>query len=154
MMLPVARNSFWLVPFAFPLRGVLGSTNIMMRASEYRPGFRISSSASDRFYKGRFMATYSSGMQENGWAFTLSSSRRWAQEAYTDGTLYDAWSLFGAVEYRFNEKNSIQAIGIFAPNRRGSSAAITREVFELTGESIIRTGGYRMGTSGMPANGK
>ncbi len=120
-------------PSPFHFGGVLGSTNIMMRASEYRPGFRISSSASDRFYKGRFMATYSSGMQENGWAFTLSSSRRWAQEAYTDGTLYDAWSLFGAVEYRFNEKNSIQAIGIFAPNRRGSSAAITREVFELTG---------------------
>ncbi|MGS2741423.1 carboxypeptidase regulatory-like domain-containing protein [Sinomicrobium sp. M5D2P17] len=125
--------SFGLSPSPYHFGGVLGSTNIIIRASEYRPGFRISSSASNRFYNGRLMATYSSGMQENGLAYTLSTSRRWAGEAYMDGTLYDAWSFFGAVEYRFNEKNSIQVSGIYAPNRRGGSAAITGEVFDMAG---------------------
>ncbi|MBC9795471.1 TonB-dependent receptor [Sinomicrobium weinanense] len=134
----VTRNqelSFGLSASPYHFGGVMGSTNISMRASEYRPGLRVSASASNRFYNGRFMATYSSGLGKNGLAYSVSASRRWAEEAYMDGTLYDAWSLFGAVEYKFNDKNSIQLMGIFAPNRRGSSAAVTEEVFELAGRT-------------------
>ena len=118
-------------PFTFG--GILGNTNIDMRPSGFRPGFRLSSSASNRTYRGRLMATYNSGLQENGLAYSVSSSRRWAKEGYVEGTLYDAYSLFGTLEYQINSTNAVALTAILARNRRGRSAAITEEVFDLMG---------------------
>jgi len=118
----------------FTFGGILGNTNIDTRPSGLRPGTRLSSSASNRTYAGRLMATYNSGMQKNGLAYAVSGSRRWAKNGYIDGTLYDAFSFFGALEYQLNEKNTISLTGIFASNRRGRSSAITEEVFELVGK--------------------
>ncbi|WP_289645153.1 TonB-dependent receptor [Maribacter aestuarii] len=111
----------------------MGNTNIDLRPSGLRSGFRISSSASNRTYTGRLMATYNSGLQENGLAYMFSASRRWAKEGYINGTLYDAYSFYGALEYQFNEKNSFALTTILASNRRGRSSAITQEVFNLVG---------------------
>jgi len=118
----------------FTFGGILGNTNIDTRPSGMRPGTRLSASASNRTYAGRLMATYSSGLQKNGLAYSVSASRRWAKQGYIDGTLYDAYSAFGALEYRFNETNSLNLTGILASNRRGRSSAITEEVFELVGK--------------------
>ena len=115
--------------------GILGNTNINMRPSGLRPGLRLSSSFSNRTYSGRLMATYTSGMQKNGLAYTFSASRRWAKEGFIDGTLYDAYSFFGVLEYQLNDKNTITATAIAAKNRRGRSSAITEEVFELVGNT-------------------
>ena len=113
--------------------GILGTTNISTRPSTFRKGVRLSSSASNRTYAGRFMATYSSGVPQKGINYSVSASRRWAKEGYIDGTLYDAYSFFGAFEYKLNDKNSINLTGIWASNRRGRSSAITEEVFQLAG---------------------
>ena len=118
----------------FTFGGILGNTNIDTRPSGLRPGTRLSTSASNRTYAGRLMATYTSGVQENGFAYSFSGSRRWAKQGYIKGTLYDAFSFFGALEYQFNTKNTIVFTGIFASNRRGRSSAITEEVFELVGK--------------------
>ncbi len=117
----------------FTFGGILGNTNIDMRPSKLRPGIRLSTSASNRTYFGRLMATYTTRPNNNGLAYTFSASRRWAKQGYIDGTLYDAYSFFSALEYQFNENNSIVLTGILAKNRRGRSAAITEEVFELVG---------------------
>lgn len=114
--------------------GVLGSTNIDIRPSLLRPGTRLSASASNRTYAGRLMATYNSGLKNNKWAYSVSGSRRWAKQGYMNGTLYDAFSLFAALEYKLNRKNSINLAGIWASNRRGRSSAITEEVYELMGK--------------------
>ncbi len=79
------------------------------------------------------MATYTSGTARNNLAYTFSASRRWAREGYISGTLYDAYSFFGALEYQFNQRNTIAATAILAKNRRGRSSAFTEEVFELAG---------------------
>ena len=113
--------------------GLLGNTNIDTRPSGLRPGFRFSTSVSNRTYTGRTMATYTSPKQENGLNYTISTSRRWAKEGYIEGTLYDAYSLFGALEYAVDTKNSLVVTAIMASNRRGRSSAITEEVFNLTG---------------------
>ncbi|WP_190810126.1 TonB-dependent receptor [Flagellimonas sp. S3867] len=113
--------------------GLLGSTNIDLRPSQQRPGTRLSSSISNRTYRGRIMATYNSGQNQNGLAYTFSSSRRWASSGYVEGTLYDAYSFFGAAEYKIDSKHSISLSSILAKNRRGRSAAITDEVYELIG---------------------
>ena len=118
----------------FTFGGILGNTNIDTRPSGMRSGTRLSASASNRTYAGRLMATYNSGLQKNGFAYAVSASRRWAKQGYINGTLYDAYSVFGALEYQFNDKNSINFTGMLASNRRGRSSAITEEVFELAGK--------------------
>ncbi|MBO0321216.1 TonB-dependent receptor [Muricauda sp. CAU 1633] len=118
-------------PYAFG--GILGTTNIDTSPSGMRPGIRLSSSASNRTYRGRLMATYNSGLGKNGFAYTFSASRRWAKEGYVEGTLYDAYSFFGALEYQFNPQNSIMFTSILARNRRGRSSALTEEAFALMG---------------------
>ncbi|WP_422857981.1 carboxypeptidase-like regulatory domain-containing protein [Flagellimonas sp. S174] len=115
--------------------GILGNTNINLKPSELREGIRISSSLTNRTYRGRIMATYNSGLQKNGLAYSLSGSRRWSQEGYVQGTLYDAYSFFGAVEYHLNENNSVTLATILAKNRRGRSSAVTEEVFNLMGNT-------------------
>ncbi|MEZ4969348.1 MAG: TonB-dependent receptor [Flavobacteriaceae bacterium] len=114
--------------------GILGTTNISTRPSAFRKGMRISSSISNRTYAGRLMATYSSGDMQNRINYSISASRRWAKEGYIDGTLYDAYSFFGALEYKLANEHSVNLTGIWAANRRGRSSAITQEVFELAGK--------------------
>lgn len=145
----VVRNqqfSNGLNPSDFTFGGILGNTNIDLRPSGLRPGIRISSSASNRTYTGRLMATYNSGIQDNGLAYMFSASRRWAKEGYIDGTLYDAYSFYGALEYQINKKNSISLTAFSAVNRRGRSSAITEEVFDLAGKQYNPYWGFQNGT--------
>lgn len=125
--------------------GILGNTNIDMRPSGFRPGFRFSTSSSNRTYAGRAMVTYTSSKKENGLVYSFSASRRWAKEGYISGTLYDAFSLFAALEFQINSKNSIGATAIFAQNRRGRSSAITGEVFDLAGKGYNPYWGHQNG---------
>ncbi|SEK79874.1 CarboxypepD_reg-like domain-containing protein [Aquimarina amphilecti] len=119
-----------------------GSTNIIMRASQYRQGGRISYAASNRSYTGRMMASYSSGLMSNGWAYTVSLARRMGNEGYIEGTLYDANSIFASVEKKINNKHSINLTSFYTPNRRGRSTAITEEVFRLKGRQYNPNWGY------------
>ena len=125
--------------------GILGTTNISTRASMYRSGLRISGSYSNRTYSGRGMVTYNSGLQNNGLAYSVSASRRWSNEGYIDGTIYDAYSLFGALEYKLNDYNSINATAIFSPNKRGGVSAITEREFNAMGRTYNPYWGYQDG---------
>jgi len=122
-----------LTPSSFNFGGILGTTNILTRASSYRSGGRITYSSSNRSYTNRLMASYASGVVEGGWAYTLSLGRRWGNEGYQDATLYDANSFFVAVEKKLNDKHSLNLKAIYAPNRRGKSSPNTQEVFDLKG---------------------
>ncbi|RNC88004.1 MAG: TonB-dependent receptor [Winogradskyella sp.] len=110
-----------------------GTNNIVMRASKYRKGGRLSYASANRSYQGRVMASYSSGLLDDGWSYSVLLSRRFGNQGYIDGTLYDANSFFGSVEKRINDKHSINFTSIYAQNRRGRSTAITQEVFDLKG---------------------
>ncbi|QHI37766.1 hypothetical protein IMCC3317_31480 [Kordia antarctica] len=125
--------------------GILGTTNINTRASEYREGGRVTYSSSNRSYTNRLMATYSSGLLESGWAYTVSAGRRWGDEGFNDGTFYDANSLFVSVEKKLNDKHSLNFTGMYAPNRRGQSSANTQEVWDLKGIEYNDYWGYQDG---------
>lgn len=118
---------------AFNFGALAGTNNIIMRASNYRRGGRISFASANRSYQGRVMASYHSGSVKGGWAYSVLTSRRFGNEGFIDGTLYDSNSLFAAVEKRINDKHSINFTGIYAQNRRGRSTAITNEVYRLKG---------------------
>jgi len=134
-----------ITPSAYTFGGVLGSSNINVRASQYRRGGRVTYSSSNRSYTNRLMATYTSGVVEGGWAYALSVGRRWGNEGYQDGTFYDANSFFASVEKRINDKHSINVTGILAPNRRGKSSPNTQEVYDLKDIKYNEYWGYQDG---------
>ncbi|MBA6156923.1 TonB-dependent receptor [Tenacibaculum sp. S7007] len=144
----VLRNqefSNGLTPSNYTFGGVLGSTNINTRASEYRKGGRISYASSNRSYSHRLMATYSSGLLENGWAITASGSRRAGNEGYVDGTFYDANSIFLSIEKQLNDKHALNLTVIAAENERGKSSPNTQEVFDIRDIKYNSYWGYQNG---------
>ncbi|WP_440120557.1 TonB-dependent receptor domain-containing protein [Tenacibaculum sp. Ill] len=144
----VLRNqefSNGLAPSNYTFGGVLGSTNINTRASEYSEGGRISYASSNRSYNHRLMATYSSGLLANGWAITVSGSRRAGNEGYVDGTFYDANSIFLSLEKQISDAHSLNLTVIAAENERGKSAAHTQEAYDLKGIKYNEYWGYQNG---------
>lgn len=113
--------------------GLSGITSINTDATKIREGLRISSSVSNKNYIGSVMATYNSGLQKNGLAYSISTSRRWGNEGFVNATLYDAFSLFGTLSYIINKTHSINTTAIYAPSRKGQNTAITERTFNEFG---------------------
>lgn len=132
-------------PSDYSFGGALGTQEINTRASSYRPGNRISFSGTNTNYKYRIMGTMSSGMRKDGWAYTISAGRRWAEEAYFEGTNYSANSFFASVEKKINDKHSLNFTTIFAQNSRAKNGPNTDEVTELAGEKYNSYWGFQDG---------
>lgn len=113
--------------------GIQGTTSISARPSEQNPGLRFSYASSNRSYTHRLMATYASGVRNNGFSYVFSGSRRASDEGFQEGTMYDAYSFFGAIEKQFNDNHTVGFTGIFALNQRGKAAPMTQEVFAIKG---------------------
>ena len=114
------------------------STNIMMDATRYAQGFKAGLSLANRNYKGRVYLTYASGLLENGWAFVGSAA--WRYSPYIDikgiigeGIKYNSGGYFFSAEKHFNRNNKLSLITFGSPTERGQSAAVTQEVYNLTG---------------------
>ncbi len=130
----VLRNQEFVInmtPSNSTFSGINGSTNLLTEASSYKKGIKISYAASNRSYKGRVMASYSSGLLKNGWAYTFSASKRYAKEGFREGTVYNANSFFTSVEKRINDKHRLNFTGIYTSNIRGKSSPNTQEVYDL-----------------------
>ncbi|MBP9792869.1 MAG: carboxypeptidase-like regulatory domain-containing protein [Flavobacterium sp.] len=120
-------------PSDYTFGGILGTQEINTRASLYRPGTRISFSGTNTNYNWRAMGTHASGLDSKGWAYVVSAGRRWAQEAYFQGTDYSANSLFASVEKRFGKRHALNFTSIYAQNSRGKTSPNTDEVNNLKG---------------------
>ena len=75
----VMRNSVIMVNSGITYEsfgGPAGVTAISTRTSNYRKQISASYSLSNRSYNHRIMATYSTGLMQNGWAFAASVSGR------------------------------------------------------------------------------
>ena len=144
----ITRNqelSFGINSSRLSFGSLLGVTNINSRPTASRPGTRLSASVANRTYRGRFMATYTSVKSEKGISYSVSGSRRWGNEGFIDGTFYGAYSIYGSLEYGYNSKNSIHLTAMLTTNKRGLSAAITDEVFNLAGHKYNPYWGYQNG---------
>lgn len=119
-------------PYSFGSIG--GWSNIDLRASQLRKGTRISYAMANRTYRNRAMATYNTGMMENGWAFSLSGSLRWSDEGYVPGTFYNAGAYFLSAEKRLNAKHSISFTGFGAPIVSGRQGLAVQEAQRLTSD--------------------
>lgn len=144
----VLRNqelSRGLTPSLYHFGGVLGTTNINVRASSYKKEGRVTYSSSNRSYTNRLMVNYTSGLLDNGWSYAFMAGKRWGNEGYQDATLYDSNSFFASIEKKINNNHSLNFTSIYAPNRRGKSSPTTQEVFDLKGIKYNEYWGWQDG---------
>lgn len=134
-----------LTPSEYTFGNLGGVVYYNTRASSYRKGVSLAYSATNRSYNNRAMATYNSGLLKNGWAFSLSGSRRWAREGVIDGTYQDAYAYFGSIEKKFGENHSLNLTAFGAPTYRASNSPNTQEVFDLMGKDYNAYWGYQDG---------
>ncbi len=130
--------------FAF---GDIGSnTNIDSRASKQRAQTSLSYAASNRNYNNRIMLTHSTGISKKGWAFSLSGSRRWADEGYVPGTYYNGWGYFAAVDKRIGQRHLLSLTTFGAPTENGRQGAAVQEMMDLAGTNYYNPNwGYQNG---------
>ncbi|AZA81642.1 hypothetical protein C1637_03455 [Chryseobacterium lactis] len=115
------------------------------RASSYRKQTSLAYSFTNRSYLHRAMATYSSGLTKNGWAFTFSGSRRWGDRAIIDGVYQDAYAYFASIEKKFSDKHSINLTAFGSPTYRASNAPNTQEVYDIMGKNYNSYWGWQDG---------
>ena len=144
----VQRNQVFSVgmsPNDYAFGSLGGTTNMIMRASKYQKGGRLTFSGSNRSYTGRVMATYASGEENNGWFYAVSTGRRYAEEGFMEGTPFSANSFFLAIEKNLDEDHSLNISAIYTPTVRGKSAPFTAEVLELKGVTYNPYWGFQNG---------
>lgn len=133
------------LPSDYVFGGILGTQQINTRASIYRPGTVLSFSATNTNYSWRMTGTYASGMNNKGWAFTVSAGTRWADEAYFEGTNYKAVAGFISVEKKINDQHSLNLSAFYTPNSRAKNSPNTAEVTQLTNEKYNSYWGFQDG---------
>jgi hypothetical protein len=130
----VTRNrnaEIGLSPLSYAFGGVGGGSSIDTRASSQREQTRVTMSATNRGYRWRTMLTHSTGMMDNGWAFSFSGSHRWAQEGYEPGSFYDAYAYFMAIDKKLGDNHLLNLTTFGAPTQRGRAGASTPEMYGL-----------------------
>jgi len=123
-------------PVSYGFGDVGGISNIDLRPSRQWAQTRVSYALANRAYRHRLMATHNTGMMKNGWAFSFSGSRRWANEGYIPGTFYDAWSYFLGAEKRINEAHSLSLVVYGAPTIRGGAGPAIQELYDIAGTNF------------------
>lgn len=130
----------------FGFGGINGTVFFDATAASQRRQVRATYSVANRSCRNRAMLTYNTGMMQNGWAFSLSASRRWAQEGYIPGTFYDSYSYFAAASKKLDSKNMLHLTLFGAPTRRGKMSPAVQEAYDLAGSNYYNPNwGYQNG---------
>ena len=132
-------------PSEFTFGNLGGVVYYNTRASSYRKQTSLAYSFTNRSYFHRAMATYSSGLSKNGWAFTFSGSRRWAEEGVIDGTQQNSYAYFATIEKQFSSRHAINVTAFGAPTYRANNAPNTQEVYDLMGKNYNSYWGWQDG---------
>ena len=128
--------------------GTIGqATNYLQSATNYAQGWKVGLAGTNRNYKGAARATYSSGLMENGWAFAAQVA--WRYTPYIDvkgqigeGISYSSVGYFLTAEKQWSKDMRLSLITFGAPTRRGQSAALTQETYDLTNQYNKTTWGH------------
>lgn len=121
----------------FSFGGVAQSTNYLMNAARYAQGWKVGAAGTNRNYKARVNATYASGLMENGWAVIAQLAYRFSpyidnKGIIGEGIKYYSLGYFLSAEKQWSNSR-LKLITFGAPTERGQNAAVTQEVYDLTG---------------------
>jgi hypothetical protein len=113
--------------------GVGGYSNIDTKASSFKKGSRVSYALTNRVFRQRLLASYSTGMLPNGFALTFAGSIRYSKEGYVDGTFFNAAAYYVSVDKKLNDKHLISFTGFGAPTVQGRQGPAVQEAYNLAG---------------------
>lgn len=132
---------------AFTFGSIGGTTNINMRAGSYSKGGKATLSYTNRTYYLRGMASYSTGLLDNGWAFTGAVGGRYSDQGNIDGTFYRNFSYAFAAEKQWDGgRHSLSFTTFGSPVERGQQGASFQEVYNLVGDNLYNPNwGYQNG---------
>ena len=123
----------------FTFGGIAGSTNYLMGANLYAAGWKVGVAGTNRNYKARVNATYASGVMSNGWSVIAQLAYRFSpyidnKGIIGEGIKYYSLGYFLSVQKMW-ENAALKLITFGAPTERGQNAAVTQEVYDLTGSN-------------------
>lgn len=127
---------YGLAPADYGFSKLGGSTNFTTYASEYARGFRGNLSYTNSNYMMRAMLQYSTGVLENGWAFSASIIGRYAPEGVIEGTFYNSFGYSMSLQKIFNDRHSINITTFGNPTQRATNSATYQEAYDLAGSNL------------------
>jgi hypothetical protein len=127
--------------------GDLGGFNFIdTRASKQRKQTTIGYALSNRNYVHRLNITHSTGFNKKGWAFSVSGSRRFANQGFTDGTFYDGWSAYVGIDKKINAKHLLSFVAFATPTQNGRQGSSVQEMLDIAGTNFYNPyWGYQNG---------
>ena len=126
--------------------GYNGTTNIFANPSNVRPGLRMSVLTNSAMYRLRLMATYSSGVRDNGWSYVASASVRAGGNDWIQGVYYRSFAYYLGAEKKFGDSHRLALFTFATPGERGAQNASTQEVYNLMGDNMYNSNwGYQDG---------
>ena len=123
-------------PGRFAYGSLGGSENIDIRAGGFSKGGKVSVLTTNRDYRLRATTGYSTGIMDNGWAFTFGVGGRYSEEGDIEGTFYRNISYIFGAEKRFGNEHSISFVTFGSPVVRGLSGVSFQEAYDLTGSNL------------------
>lgn len=131
----------------FTFGSIGGAENINMRAARYTKGTKATVSYTNRNYYLRSMVTYSTGLQDNGWAFTASVGGRYSHEGAIEGTFYRNLAYALSLEKQWNAgKHSLSFVTFGSPVVRGQQGSSYQEANNLLNNNLYNPNwGYQNG---------
>lgn len=113
-----------------------GSVNYNTTTDLYAPGFNGSVAFTNSNYMLRGMVTYATGLNQKGWAFTISAIGRYAKEGVVDGTFYNSGGLFLSIEKYINANNQLVLSAWGGPTQRATGTATYQEAYDLKDDNL------------------
>ena len=130
------RSGEYALPFEannFSMSAMGGSNNYNFRASAMPIGNKAAVSLANRNYTLRGMYSYSSGLNDKGWAVAGALTYRWADQGYVEGTFYNSLSYFLGIE-KVTGNHSISFATWGNPTERASQGASTDEMYWIAND--------------------
>ena len=106
-----------------------GTINVVTRSADRRQGGFVSSSIGNGDYL-KNVASYSTGLSENGWSGSFLLGRT-AGDGYVDGTQFEGYNYYIGVGYRASENSQFEFTLTGAPqqhNQRGFAPSISEYI--------------------------
>ena len=130
------RSGEYSLPFEannFSMPSMGGANNYNFRPSAMPIGNKAALSVANRNYTLRGMYSYSSGLNDKGWAVAAALTYRWADRGYVEGTFYNSLSYFLGVE-KVTGNQSISFVTWGNPTERASQGASTDEMYWIAND--------------------
>ena len=121
-----------------------GSINIVTKSTEAKRGGFVSYGMGNDGYN-KILFSVSSGLSNDGWAFTLLGGKTWG-DGYIQGTDFEGYNWFASIAKRFNDNHQLSLTAFGAPqwhNQRNNQNGLTIKEWQRVQKYMGEKSPYR-----------